>query len=138
MKIKRLDPPFKPFLDSKLVKSLIEDLTKCQVEINPIFNKNGRYYERITNYCWLELNNRAWEFCHKDFLFDLSILETKCLSLNEVEAIKTLKKYNNCPDSLRRNLYYHSINQYGRKIKLDGKKRMKLIKDNISQNEVEK
>jgi hypothetical protein len=73
---------------------ILKDL-EHYTEVPPRINRNGRYYDRETNFCWFEVEGRAWEGDSAGFMYDLESLDYCEHALNKecVEAIKTLLKY---------------------------------------------
>lgn len=86
-------------------------------QIDPVFNRDGWYYDRLAKQSWYEIAGTAWkvlpEFTHTSlyetsFLYELETLNIRMLSQAELDAIHTLKAYRNCPESLKEMLYLHN------------------------------
>ncbi len=69
-------------------------------ETTPVFNRDGRYYDRINRIGWFEINGKAYIERGESFLFDLKLNEHKPLKPEAVSAIKTLKRERICPKEL--------------------------------------
>lgn len=79
----------------------------CEMqEIPPVFNRNGRYYDRKRKLVWEEYNGRAFlEDRVDDFEFELSMLCHRPLSPESIKSIKLLISENIAPKSLKK-LYW--------------------------------
>ena len=74
--------------------------------ISPVFNRNGRYYDRFTGLAWEEYNGRAYlEPGASRFRYRLKIESHTRLTEDVRNAIKTLIVNRICPKSLKV-LYY--------------------------------
>ena len=72
-------------------ESLDELKTYRVTEIEPVFNRDGRYYDRINRVVWFEYNGLA--FKEKDidsFVYILNSLDSRILTTKEHEALIAL------------------------------------------------
>ena len=104
--------------------ALVDKLTKeCQLkQIEPIFYRDGWYYNRYTKLVWYELWGTAWlagEDGVDDFLKSLASLGSRTLTTAEIAAIRVLQVYRNCPEELLHQLYNHDHINYIRNLVLD-------------------
>ncbi len=77
-----------------------EEMFSEFTEIPAVINKPGRYYDRETKTCWVELpNGKAYRVDPKQFLYELKRYSDseRPLTDHERNAIKTLIVYNNGP-----------------------------------------
>jgi hypothetical protein len=84
----------------------IDDETKHLKEIEPVFNRQGWFYDRQTKLAWYESYGRAW-LCDRndDFLYCLKNAMHRPLLKKERQAIKTLMQNKLCPLALKQ-LYW--------------------------------
>ena len=89
--------------------------------IEPVFNFNGWYYDRLTKKTWHECDGIAWTYNDKHLLLDtdrdhflycLKLYDARILSPAEVDAINVLIKYKLCPQVLRNILNLHTEKLY--------------------------
>lgn len=90
-------------------------------QIEPVFNRNGWYYDRTTKESWYEFGGKAWASESGQFLYELALLNTPWLKDEEIESIKTLKLYGNCPRVLLEMLWRHQDNVDLRNLRRDYK-----------------
>ena len=70
--------------------------------IDPVFNRNGRYFDRKEGVVWEECDGRAYQEGRiDDFIYELKTLSHKPLSHTERQAIHALIDYRSCPRCLR-------------------------------------
>ena len=91
-KIKRLDTYGFWDISFDEIRSCLEE------EIDPVFNKEGRYFDRKLNLCWHEAfdGNMIRAFVERDaeqFNFTLITLLHRPLTEKEVEAARTILYY---------------------------------------------
>lgn len=65
-----------------------EKLTTCE----PIFNRDGYYYNSVTKECWFEVDGDAFEYSSDGFLYQLDKLNFRPLLQTERDAIKILQR----------------------------------------------
>ena len=74
--------------------------------IAPVFNRNGRYYDRINKHVWEECDGRAYlEAGLTSFQYRLSIENHAPLGGPVRKAIRTLIIYGRCPAELKSLVY---------------------------------
>ena len=112
-KVLSLESPF----DSS--KEWWEGCVKEENRINPIFNRNGYYFDREKQIAWLEINGEAWLYdTKKDFQFALDHNEGNNRIHNDVfQAIGVIMSYH-LADRKLINLYL--IEDYMRRKELLG------------------
>ncbi len=66
---------------------------RCQ-EIEPIFNRTGRYYCRISKICWEENGGKAFLMSAKDFLCDFNLEHTPWVTDYEYNILENCMKSN--------------------------------------------
>lgn len=70
-------------------KSFLE-CVKSKNKINPVFNRHGYYYNRITKECWIECEFGCYLYDEKSFISELKLFNHNPLLQKEVDALKTL------------------------------------------------
>lgn len=60
----------KPRKDPMLERSFLVSI-RCYNPIDPIFNRNGYYYDRMAKRAWIERNGKAWVTSASGFEWDL-------------------------------------------------------------------
>lgn len=94
--------------DAEVRQLAIDDLLEQGFkQIEPVFNREGWYYDRHANYVWHEWSGTAWEGDVDQFKYELSQHDARILERDEVKAIKTLIVYGSCPMVLRQLLWDH-------------------------------
>ena len=74
-------------------------------EISPVFNRNGRYFDREKKIVWQEYNGRAFlENRIDDFVYELNLLTVKLLDKDELAAFRFLRKSRLLPKSMKKTL----------------------------------
>lgn len=83
----------------------------CEMqEIPPVFNRNGRYYDRKRKLVWEEYNGRAFlERRIDDFVYKLSLLSHRPLLPESVKCIKFLISEKLAPQKIKE-LYWLDCN----------------------------
>lgn len=87
-------------LDAWMERELFDpnDSKSCE----PVFNRNGQYYDTKTKKCWFEVDGDAWDITKDNiFLYELSLLNHRPLRDEERKAIKTLVMHKLAPKQLR-------------------------------------
>jgi len=98
-----LDFPYKYLKESDWWYELVEEQHHFEklVRIEPIFGRDGWYYDRQTDTSWVETCRGCWQDkSPKMFKYYLSNYMHKRIPDKAVEAIKVLINYNICPKSL--------------------------------------
>jgi hypothetical protein len=126
--------------EEKSYRELVQEELPRYVEITPVFNRDGWYYDRIAKIAWYEYNGMAWiNDRTDDFLYELQCLNARWLNKDEVKAIKTLIVYGSCPKSLYEIMYQHELNTQHRNIcrnsRCYAEKFWKEIKEKRTKNE---
>ena len=117
---KVLKAPFWLLWEDDEELEMIQDTLKHHPEIDPVFNRAGHYFDRITKTVWYEAHGRAWKADRiDDFLCELQSLDHRPLVECERAAIQTLINRNRCPRELRDLLYLDDHVQQLRDIKLN-------------------
>lgn len=75
------------------------------VEIEPVFHRDGTYLDRETGKCWCEEKGRAFEYDKPMFFYELSMLNAKEMTNEEVEGITKICKTKYATKE-HRELYY--------------------------------
>lgn len=88
--------------DLKRVKVLTYDGSAlCEEDddryIEPIFYRNGWYYDRISKLCWKEWNGKAWIESCSMFLLDLALQNHNPLCEYERHALRLLLQNHRIP-----------------------------------------
>jgi len=105
VKVLPLDFPYK-YYEHEYLESGIAECLEYKTKIDPVFNRDGWYYDRVKKVSWLEMGGEAWQDERTgDFLYRLELLGHSPLSKVELKAIKTLRNRNICPKSLRKLKY---------------------------------
>lgn len=96
------DDPWRDELKEDYIKS-------CRfVNVEPVFNRPGYYYDRKKKFAWYEDNEGnayTTDDLNKHFIEQLRLLNVRILSKKETDAIWLLMKSRLCPDELRNHLY---------------------------------
>jgi hypothetical protein len=81
-------------LDNMILYLGEEYFLDCSMkEIEPVFNRNGRYYDRLNKKAWYEWNGKAFlENRIDDFIYEFNNLSVRILSKEEFSAFKLLRK----------------------------------------------
>lgn len=88
-------------------KFILEKEKDYIIEILPVFNRNGHYYDRELGYSWSEYNGRAYmypsELDGHMFLYDIDQFQFKENRLNDqcLAAIEILMKYGKATDTYK-------------------------------------
>lgn len=79
----------------------------ADTKIDPIFNRDGWYYDRYKKISWIEDNGIAYtsSTLGRQFLHELETLNTKVLSDTEMKAIETLIIYGSSNKEIEKLLY---------------------------------
>ena len=78
-----------------------EEFNNSDLKTQPIFNRDGWYYDRMTKLSWIEFNGKAkLDDNPSYFIYTLKHESHKRLSSKERDAIKVLMSYNRCPKEL--------------------------------------
>lgn len=87
--------------------------------IEPVFNRDGYYYDTKTKKCWFEVDGDAFEYDKSSFIFELKVQNHRYLTSNERNAINTLIKSKLASNKLKDILYMDDLlqeireNKYG-------------------------
>lgn len=106
--VKRLEVP--SFITSGVI------FKECDYygSIEPIAGVDGWYYDRHSRSDWYEYDGKAYRDRRgsngSQWLWEFAQLDTKWLSTEEVQAIKTLQIHKICPKDLSEMLYRHKHN----------------------------
>jgi hypothetical protein len=84
----------------------------CLVEIEPVFHRDGTYLDRETGKCWCEEKGRAFEYDKPMFFYELSMLNAKEMTNEEVEGITKICKTKYATKE-HRELYYRHRDMMG-------------------------
>ena len=89
------------------MKATIQKLQSNErlAQIEPVFYREGWYYDRQDKKCWYEWRNTAWETEYRYFQHELHSLNERILQPVEVQAIHTLLIYDTS-STLRREFAY--------------------------------
>lgn len=139
MKLKVLEVPF--WAKSSVRKNInpMSDALTRMKKIDPILNREGFYYDRISKKCWVECDSGCYELDNNDsFISDLDELNHVFLTLIEEEALRKLiltgkSIYKKFKPLIKRNEYYKYLKQIGKnaqKVKLRIIKRRRNIHAN--------
>lgn len=107
-----------------LDKDFWEECVEESNRINPVFNSNGFYYDRLTQKVWLEINGEAWYYNNKaHFLYDLNLETAKQNRLHKdvINAIEILQKYRFVSKRQSDLLHWEYNVQMIRKVHLDSR-----------------
>ena len=97
---------FTPFADEEpLDQETINELVAKELviegweEVDPVFHREGWYYDRIKKFSWHEYKGRAWtnNGDTRMFLYEIDKLNFRLLETPELKALKTLFVYGNLP-----------------------------------------
>lgn len=83
-----------------------EELLGCgYIKSDPIFGRDGWYYDRYFDVSWYEFANHAWwpppkSKTVEQFKYELNQLNTPWLTDEVIKAIKTLQVHRICPREL--------------------------------------
>ena len=102
------------FADDEVQRTESQVLTLVEIQlfdegftkIEPVFNRDGWYFDRQTKKCWYEWKGTAWT-TGKDleqFQYELRQLGLPTFTSAEIKAIQVLLHYNNCNAKVRREL----------------------------------
>ena len=96
--------PRMEFLYDDAEKGFVEEGVWTQID--PIFNRDGWYYDRKTKRSWYEFKGRAFTKDHteRQFLYELNMLDHEILSEEEVRAIETLLVMGACGPEAKKHL----------------------------------
>lgn len=85
--------------------------------IEPIFNRNGYYLDRISGLTWCELNGKAWKYdTRKGFEYLIKASEgNNVLAPDIVKALKLLRLWRQASKKQLEDLYYHECREISRK-----------------------
>ena len=84
----------------------VENYAGYAHEIVPIIGKHGWYYDRVNNFSWFELENRAFVYLSPEsFVYELKMLSHNPLPAKAKQAIIVLIHYNVCPNNLKELIY---------------------------------
>ena len=94
--------------DDEVCQLTIDGLINDKFEqIEPVFNRDGWYYDRLANHSWYEWKGTAWKAEVDQFKYELGQHDARILEPAEVKAIKTLIVYGSCNLELRQLLWDH-------------------------------
>ena len=110
--------------DEEVIQYTIDDLIDEQrmEQIEPVFNRDGFYYDRLNNSAWHEWKGTAWKGDVEDFKYRLGQCNARILEPDEVEAIKALIVYGSCPFELKLLLWEHKHQVANRNMRRDWRK----------------
>lgn len=82
------------------------------IQIDPVFYRDGWYYDRRLRMSWYEWRGTAWTertegALSKQFLYELSEHSARILEPDEIAAIKTLAIYGSVSKGQKELLYMH-------------------------------
>jgi hypothetical protein len=81
-----------------------DDLTRCE----PIFNRDGQYFDTITKKCWFEVDGDAFLLDRNLFTFSLQMLNHKPLRQIERDAINVLINSRLATKTLKELMYFET------------------------------
>lgn len=102
----------------EVVMNFIDDWSKGEVRVEPVFNRTGIYYDRITKKSWIEMilkgERVAFEYGADHFLYRLSIHDSSVqLNKEYIDLIARLLNISILPPTLSKRLklfYYKAQN----------------------------
>lgn len=105
-KIKVLEFYYPDWFSEKILKELEE----FQTEIKPIFNRNGKYWNKDLKLIWVEFKGRAFKYIYEKevshFKYRLDVVYGTCLKESVFQSLKTLIKEKILNHEMR-TLYYN-------------------------------
>lgn len=131
-KIKRLNAPSFLSHPGNLGRTMDEVFgVGAYMQVEPIFERDGWYYDRISRRCWYECAGSAWESdgAAEQFLFVLHQLNTPSLPKAVLFAIATLRAYRTCPGDLRSLERDHKVNVDFHEVERSSRMIIKRIKE---------
>ena len=84
-------------------------------EIPPRFNKDGMYFDRHSNVCWMEYNGRAWKDIKCHMKYTLQVANWEILTEREEKALTEICKITRdtvLKKTLQKRLYEHTQHRY--------------------------
>lgn len=100
----------------KLDESFLTELK----EILPIFNREGRYLDRLSGKSWIEINKKAYEYSdYKTTKFELEILEHKRIRENIYNSLIILNRENLLTKELKKTLIIENHIRKQRETKIE-------------------
>ena len=102
-KVLPLPSPYRWELDDE---DLDDILNTGDIETNPVFFRDGWYYDRYEKVSWVETKYGCFKNKYPNmFLYELSIEDHRPIPSKALAAIKVLKNYNMCPKGLLKLLW---------------------------------
>ncbi len=90
---------------SRVKDKCIRDMDTYNVKIDPVYNRDGKYYNRFKKIAWLEVDGRAWIISSTHFLYELRLFDHRPLTDTVTNSIKTIFKAGLNNKQLRSLLY---------------------------------
>lgn len=111
---KRLDPPY--WLEEELPKRNDRNLQP----IDPVFNRDGLYWDRQKGHVWIEYAGRAWSYWHQKSALDfvkreLDLISAPWYTEREMEAFRTVWRY--LPERARKPVQDHMLRMECRQLR---------------------
>lgn len=95
-KIKRLSLDFWMEMTAEEAEEIGLPVTSGYQEIPIVIGKDGRYFDRVKKLVWFESHGRAFlERRTDDFVYKLRLLNIPCISTQELNALKILRRSGN-------------------------------------------
>lgn len=102
-KVLPLPSPYRWELDDE---DLDDILNTGDIETNPVFFRDGWYYDRLTGKSWVETKYGCFENRSAQmFKYELGLMSHSILPQKVVAAIEVLNNYNVCPKNLLKALW---------------------------------
>lgn len=102
-KILPLPSPYKWDLSEEYIDDI---LNTGDIKIEPVFGRDGWYYDRLNDTSWIESKYGCFENRNSGmFKYEMTRLSHNILPTKVLAAIKVLKHYNMCPKNLLKVLW---------------------------------
>jgi len=98
----------------RLKETFDHELETYHIEIKPVFNRTGLYYDRKDRICWFETNSKAYLYEPENFLYEFEGYEALEKDIKTYRLLKSLYDYN--PKALTKDQITH-VKQYEQELR---------------------
>jgi hypothetical protein len=95
----------------------LADILNCTTEIEPVFNRDGYYYDKTSDKCWFECAGKGFLGDKIMFKFRLELEHSNDLRPEQIMGLKTITKTNLATLTQRHKCYYYQCAQDLRRIR---------------------
>ena len=74
--------------------------------VEPVFNRDGLYFDREANKCWIEIKGQAWKYPPSQFKYDLECKNHILLTDSDRKALEQLIRNNIIKDRKILEMFY--------------------------------